>query len=432
MKIGFVSLGCSKNLVDSEKMMGMLKSGNHELVNDASQAEAIVINTCGFINSAKEEGINTILEMAEYKKENCKKLVVVGCLAERYKAELQAELPEIDRIIAIKEYDQMHEILAEEFGENLVTYRKSERMYSSKPWTAYLKIAEGCSNRCTYCAIPLIRGGNVSYPMEGLIEEAKAMAARGVKELVLIAQDTTKYGLDLYGRYALGALLEELNQIEGFVWIRILYMYPDEINDELIATMAKLDKVVPYFDIPMQHADDEMLVKMNRRGTMQDALTLIEKLRQTFVRPTLRSTYIVGFPGESEEAFANLASFTQKAQWDSLGAFTYSPEEDTAAYDMADSLAEEVKEQRKSEIMKMQEAISLKNNERFLGETIQVLVESQEGLIGMYRGRGKNSAPDEVDGMVKFKAERAIPFGTFVNVKITKALPYDLVGVEVE
>ncbi|MGL5977612.1 MAG: 30S ribosomal protein S12 methylthiotransferase RimO [Erysipelotrichaceae bacterium] len=431
MKIGFVSLGCSKNLVDSEKMMGMLQSGNHEIVNDANEAEAIVVNTCGFINSAKEEGVNTILEMAAYKEKNCKKLIVVGCLAQRYKDELEKEMPEIDRVVSIKEYDRLHEILAVELGENLTSYQKSERLVSSKPWTAYLKIAEGCSNGCTYCAIPLIRGGNVSYPKEKLLAEAKEMADKGVKELVLIAQDTTKYGLDLYGHYALGELLTELNAMDGFAWIRVLYMYPDEIHDDLISTMAGLDKVIPYFDIPMQHADNGMLRLMNRRGTQEDARALVAKLRESFAHPILRTTYIVGFPGESEAAFQQLVNFTKDIRWDALGAFTYSPEEDTAAYHMNDSLAEEVKTARKDEIMKLQESIALENNKRYVGQTIEVLVEAQEGLTGKYRGRGKQAAPDEVDGMVKFKSDRAIKFGSIVNVLITNALPYDLEGEEV-
>lgn len=431
MKVGFVSLGCSKNLVDSEKMMGMLQSGNHEIVNDPKEAEAIIINTCGFIDPAKEEGVNTILEMAEYKHENCEKLIVVGCLAQRYKDQLESELPEIDRIVSIKEYDRLHEILEVELGENLKSYQKSERLVATKPWTAYLKIAEGCSNGCTYCAIPLIRGGNVSYPMEKLIEEAKHLASTGVKELVVIAQDTTKYGLDIYGKYALKDLLAELNKIEEFKWIRVLYMYPDEINDELIDEMTQLDKVVPYFDIPMQHAADRVLKLMNRRGSQADALALINKLRTKFENPILRSTYIVGFPSETEEDFAELVNFTKEVKWDALGAFTYSPEEDTYAATMADSLAEEVKQARLAEIMKLQSEIALANNQRYVGQEIEVLVEAQDGLRGEYRGRSRMSAPDEVDGIVKFKSDRVIKFGEIVKVKVTSALTYDLIGEEV-
>lgn len=432
MKIGFVSLGCSKNLVDSEKIMGMLKDGQHEMVSDPAQAEAIIVNTCGFINPAKEEAIQTIFQMAEYKKQNCKKLIVVGCLAQRYKDTLEEEIPEIDAVISIKEYPHIHEILGSLLdGHDLVSYAKAERLVSSKPWTAYLKIAEGCSNRCTYCAIPLIRGDNVSFPMEQLIEEAKQLAKRGVKELVLIAQDTTKYGLDLYGRLALLDLLEKLHEIQGFHWIRILYMYPDEIESSLIEGMAKLPKVLPYFDIPMQHANNRMLQAMNRRGTKEEVLALVKKIRETFEQPTLRTTFIVGFPGETAQEFEELMEFTEDVKWDRMGAFTYSPEEDTPAFDMDGAIEEEIKEARLKELMEKQERISLKNQQNMIGKTLEVLVEDQDGLRGVYRGRSVHDAPDEVDGIVMFTSERVINFGEFVNVMITEALPHDLKGVEV-
>lgn len=432
MKIGFISLGCSKNLVDSEKMMGMLKEGNHTLVNHPKDAEAIIINTCGFINSAKEEAINTIFKMAEYKQENLKKLIVVGCLAQRYKEDLMRDIPEIDAVISIKEYPYMHEILGQLLdGKDLVSYAKSERLVSSKPWTAYLKIAEGCSNRCTYCAIPLIRGGNVSFPMEDILNEAKALAARGVKELVLIAQDTTKYGLDLYGELSLLKLLRKVHEIEGFHWIRILYMYPDEITEELIKGMAELPKVLPYFDIPMQHANDHMLELMNRRGTEADVRNLVEMIRHYHKQPTLRTTFIVGFPQEGDKEFEDLMRFVKDLRWDRMGAFTYSPEEDTPAFTMDGAIPEEVKEERLRQLMELQEQISLENQQQMIGQVIEVLVESQEGLTGKYRGRGISSAPDEVDGIVIFTSERAIPMGSFVQVKVTEALPHDLIGEEV-
>lgn len=432
MKIGFVSLGCSKNLVDSEKIMGMLKEGQHEMVSDPAQAEAIIVNTCGFINPAKEEAIQTIFQMAEYKKQHCKKLIVVGCLAQRYKDTLEEEIPEIDAVISIKEYPRIHEILGSLLdGHDLVSYAKAERLVSSKPWTAYLKIAEGCSNRCTYCAIPLIRGDNVSFPMEQLIEEAKQLAKRGVKELVLIAQDTTKYGLDLYGRLALLDLLEKLHEIEGFHWIRILYMYPDEIESALIEGMAKLPKVLPYFDIPMQHANNRMLQAMNRRGTKEEVLALVKKIRDTFEQPTLRTTFIVGFPGETAQEFEELMQFTEDIKWDRMGAFTYSPEEDTPAFDMDGAIEEEIKEARLKELMEKQERISLQNQQNMVGKILEVLVEDQDGLRGVYRGRSVHDAPDEVDGIVLFTSERVINFGEFVSVMITEALPHDLKGVEV-
>ncbi|WP_075877908.1 30S ribosomal protein S12 methylthiotransferase RimO [Merdibacter massiliensis] len=432
MKVGFISLGCSKNLVDSEKMMGMLQANGHTLVAQPSQAEAIIINTCGFITSAKEEAISTIFEMAAYKKENLKKLIVVGCLAQRYKEQLEKEIPEIDAVIRIQDYDTLHEILAKELqDEGKVTFANAQRLLTSKPWTAYLKIAEGCSNHCTYCAIPLIRGDNVSVPMEQLIEEAKELAKRGVKELVLNAQDTTKYGVDLYGQRSLLPLLQRLHEIDGFHWIRILYMYPDEIDDELIEGMAKLPKVLPYFDIPMQHANNAMLAKMNRRGTKEDVLALVQKIRTVFDSPTLRTTFIVGFPGETRETMDELLQFVKDVHWDRMGAFTYSPEEDTPGYSMKPVCEESLKKQYLDELMQLQEKIALENQQKKIGRVIEVLVEDKDGLTNRYRGRSAWDAPDDVDGMVIFRSDREITLGSFVKVKITEVLPYDVIGVEV-
>lgn len=432
MKVGFISLGCSKNLVDSETIMGMLVQGGHTLCVHPQEADAIIINTCGFIEPAKEEAINTILEMAQYKNENLKKLIVVGCLAQRYQKELIEEMPEVDRFISIKEYPNLHQILEEELGAPLVSYSKSERLISSKPWSAYLKIAEGCSNHCTYCAIPLIRGDNVSYPLDKIVEEAKWLAQKGVKELVLIAQDTTKYGVDLFNRRALLDVLEKVNAIEGLHWIRVLYMYPDEIDETLIEGMARLDKVLPYFDIPMQHASNKMLKLMNRRGSKEEVLQTITSIREHFAHPVLRTTFIVGFPHEEKEDFDELIDFVKEVRWNSMGAFTYSPEEDTVAYEMEDQIEESVKQERLDILMRLQKEISLQNHEALVGEILEVLVEGQDGLVGKYRGRSIYHAPDDVDGMVIFKSERAIPFGSFVKVKITEARPYDLIGVEVE
>ncbi len=431
MKVGFVSLGCSKNLVDSETMMGMLVQGGHTLCATPQEAEAIIINTCGFIEPAKEEAINTILEMAQYKHQNLKKLIVVGCLAQRYKEDLILEMPEVDRFVSIKEYPHLHQILEEELGASLVSYNKSERLISSKPWTAYLKIAEGCSNHCTYCAIPLIRGDNVSYPLDKIVEEAKWLAKQGVKELVLIAQDTTKYGVDTFGRRALLDVLQQVNAIDDLHWIRILYMYPDEIDEALIEGMSKLDKVLPYFDIPMQHASNKMLQLMNRRGSKEDVLKTIKSIRSHFTHPVLRTTFIVGFPHEEEADFHELMEFVQEVKWSSMGAFPYSPEEDTPAYEMGDQIAEDVKEARLDQLMRLQKEISLQNHEALVGEVLEVLVESQDGLVGKYRGRSVYHAPDDVDGMVIFKSNRAISFGSFVKVRITEARPYDLIGEEV-
>lgn len=432
MKVGFISLGCSKNLVDSEKMMGMLTANGHTLVAHPSQADAIVINTCGFITSAKEEAISTIFEMAAYKQANLKKLIVVGCLAQRYKEQLEEEIPEIDAVVRISDYGSLHEVLARELNDaGSVTFAQAKRQLTSKPWTAYLKIAEGCSNHCAYCAIPLIRGDNVSVPMETLVSEAKELAKRGVKELVLNAQDTTKYGVDLYGRRSLLPLLQQLHAIEGFHWIRILYMYPDEIDDELIEGMAGLPKVLPYFDIPMQHADRQMLERMNRRGTKEDVLKLVEKIRSTFADPTLRTTFIVGFPGENRETMDELLQFVREVRWDRMGAFTYSPEEDTPGFLMKPVCEESLKQQYLDELMKLQEQIAWENQQKKLGKVIEVLVEDKDGLTNRYRGRSAWDAPDEVDGMVIFRSDRAIEPGTFVQVRITEVLVHDVIGVEV-
>ena len=432
MKIGFVSLGCSKNLVDSEKIMGMLKEAGHEMVAHPDQAEVIFINTCGFIQPAKEEAINTILEMAEYKKYNCKKLIVLGCLAQRYKEELIKEMPEVDRFIAIREYPQLNQILEEELHTPFSVYGKSERLTSTKPWTAYIKIAEGCSNRCTYCAIPLIRGGNVSFPMEDIVAEAEVLAQNGVKELVVIAQDTTKYGLDLYGKLSLLDLLKKLNAIESLHWIRILYMYPDEITDELVEGMAQLDKVLPYFDIPMQHANSKMLQLMNRRGDAQSVKELIQKIKNTFEYPTLRTTFIVGFPQESEADFEELMDFVKETRWDRMGAFTYSVEEDTPAYEMEQTVSEEEKQRRLDALMTLQNEIAYQNNQKYINTIQEVLVEGKDGLSNKYIGRSKGNAPDDVDGIVVFTSDRSIELGSFVQVKITSCEAYDCYGEEVQ
>ncbi len=432
MKIGFVALGCSKNLVDSENMMGMIRDGGHTLVNDPSDAEAIIVNTCGFIDPAKEEAINTILEMAQYKADKLRKLIVVGCLAQRYKSQLEDEMHEVDRFISIAEYGRLHEILEEELNIKLNIYGKGDRLLSGKPWSAYLKIAEGCSNGCTYCAIPLIRGGNVSYPLDKIVDEAKLLASKGVKELVLIAQDTTKYGADLAQNIDLLDILNACNAIEGFHWIRVLYMYPDEISDRLIEGMAKLDKVLPYFDIPMQHVNAHMLQAMNRRGSKEEVKETIAKIRSRFAHPTLRTTYIVGFPQESQEQFEEMMDFVREVKWNSMGAFTYSPEEDTKAALMDDQISEIEKQKRLDQLMQLQREISLSNMTQLMDSVIEVLVEKQDGLMGKYFGRSVYNAPDDVDGKVIFTSDRVIEFGSFVKVKVTKVTHYDVYGEEVD
>lgn len=430
MKIGFVSLGCSKNLVDSERVMGLLKTNGHSITNRPEDADAIFINTCGFIDPAKKEGIDTILEMAEYKDGKCKKLIVLGCLAQRYKKELETELPEVDRFIGVSEYARLSEILTEELGVEIKgSYGKMERLLTTKPYTAYLKISEGCSNRCTYCAIPLIRGNMVSYPQNDIMEEAKRLADQGVKELVLIAQDTTRYGEDLKNS-GLAGLLDQLGAMP-FHWIRILYMYPNAVSDELLASMQRNPKVIPYFDIPVQHADDEMLKKMNRKGNAQNLREVARKIRSVFPNAILRTTMIVGFPGETDEQFQTLLDFTKEIGFDRLGAFTYSPEEDTAAYDMNDQIEEEIKERRLRKLMTLQSGIAQKKGEEWISKTIEVLCESRDANSYSYHGRSIHSAPDNIDGEVRFTSNRLIRSGEFVNVRIEAAQGHDLVGIEI-
>lgn len=431
MRVGFVSLGCCKNLVDSEQIMGMLKANGHEIVANPRSADAIIINTCGFIESAKEESINTIFEMAKYKEKHLKKLIVCGCLAQRYTQTLVEEIPEIDAVIPIREYDHMAEQL-KELLESDSALKKGERVLSGNPWQAYVKISDGCSNRCAYCAIPLIRGDQTSRTIEDIMEEVRELAANGVKELTLIAQDTTKYGLDNYGELKLADLLREVDQVEGLHWIRVLYMYPDEIEEDVLVAMRKSKKIVPYFDIPMQHANNRMLKLMNRRGPKEDVLKLVDKIHSMFPEATLRTTMIVGFPSETEEEFEELVQFIKDVKWDRMGAFTFSREEDTPAYDMEDQIDEEIQQARLARLMQVQEEISKEKNKEKIGKVIEVIVEEKEGLVDRYRGRSKADAPDEVDGQVIFTSEKPLELGTFVHVRIDDAKAYDVYGVCVE
>lgn len=433
MKIGFVSLGCCKNLVDSEEIMGMLQANGHQIVAEPSQADAIIINTCGFIEPAKEESIATIFEMAQYKKKHLKKLIVCGCLAQRYTDALTTEIPEIDAVIPIRDYGQFAKRLQSLLGEGFTKEMDpDQRVLSSMPYRAYLKISDGCSNHCTYCAIPLIRGDQVSKTMEEVLAEARHLVQLGVKELTLIAQDTTKYGLDNYGYLKLANLIRKVDQIEGLHWIRILYMYPDEIDDELLTAMKESSKVLPYFDIPMQHANTRMLKAMNRRSTKEEVQKLVSKIRNMFEEPTLRTTMIVGFPSETEEEFEELVDFIQEIQWDRMGAFTYSKEEDTPAYDLPDSIEPQVAQRRLERLMQIQEEISSQKNKQKIGQVLEVLVEEKEALRNRYRGRSKADAPDEVDGQVIFTSEKDLEIGSFVLVQITEAKTFDLMGICLE
>ena len=433
MKIGFVSLGCCKNLVDSEEIMGMLQANGHQIVAEPSQADAIIINTCGFIEPAKEESIATIFEMAQYKKKHLKKLIVCGCLAQRYTDALTTEIPEIDAVIPIRDYGQFAKRLQSLLGEGFTKEMDpDQRVLSSMPYRAYLKISDGCSNHCTYCAIPLIRGDQISKTMEEVLVEARHLVQLGVKELTLIAQDTTKYGLDNYGSLKLADLIRKVDQIEGLHWIRILYMYPDEIDDELLTAMKESSKVLPYFDIPMQHANTRMLRAMNRRSTKEEVQKLVSKIRNMFEEPTLRTTMIVGFPSETEEEFEELVDFIQEIQWDRMGAFTYSKEEDTPAYDLPDSIEPQVAQRRLERLMQIQEEISSQKNKQKIGQVLEVLVEEKEALRNRYRGRSKADAPDEVDGQVIFTSEKDLEIGSFVLVQITEAKTFDLMGICLE
>lgn len=429
MKVGFVSLGCCKNLVDSEQIMGVLRENGHEIVGDPRQADAIVINTCGFIQPAKEESINTIFEMSQY----ASKLIVTGCLAQRYEETLRSEIPEIDAVIPIRDYGELAEKLQEVLKDaGNGSFSKSERALSGNPWSAYVKISDGCSNRCTYCAIPLIRGNQTSKLLSEVREEIEALAEHGVQEVTLIAQDTTKYGLDNYGRLMLADLIREVDRIEGIRWIRILYMYPDEITEEVLQAMKESSKVLPYFDIPMQHASNRLLKLMNRRGTKEDVLALVSRIREMFPEATLRTTAIVGFPTETEEEFQELLDFVKEVRWDRFGAFTYSREEDTPAWSMSPEVDEQTAQRRLDQLMQVQEQISLESNQKKIGQVVEVLVEEREALTGRYRGRSRADAPDEADGQVIFTSPREIEPGTFVNVRIDEAKPYDVAGVLAE
>ena len=426
MKIGFVSLGCCKNLVDSEQIMGVLRQNGHKIVSDPRQADAIIINTCGFIEPAKEESIQTIFEMSQY----TDKLIVCGCLAQRYEETLKDEIPEIAAVIPIREYGKLAERLQEVLGDDgLGDFAKSERTLSGNPWSAYVKISDGCSNRCAYCAIPLIRGDQVSKTIEEVVEEVTYFAKNGIQEVTLIAQDTTRYGLDNYGKLMLPDLIRAVDAIEGVHWIRILYMYPDEIVDEVLEAMKNSKKVLPYFDIPMQHANNRLLKLMNRRGKKEDTLELVEKIHRMFPDATLRTTAIVGFPTETEEEFEELIEFTKAIRWDRFGAFTYSKEEDTPSYDMKPEVDEAVAKDRLDRLMAVQKQISAEKNEEMIGKVVEVLIEEREALTGRYRGRSKADAPDEVDGQVIFTCERELELGSFAMVEIQSARNYDLVGV---
>ena len=433
MKVGFVSLGCSKNLIDTEMAIGLFKRNNFEIVNDVEKAEIIIVNTCGFIESAKQEAINTILEMAEYKeKGTCKYLVVMGCLVQRYKKELQKALPEVDLFIEINDYgsywDKILELLdEEEKSDTINNLCYMDRVISTGNKTAYLKIAEGCSNRCTYCAIPYIRGPYVSRPMEEVLEEAKKLATAGIKELIVIAQDTTRYGEDLYGESKLSDLLNELCKIDGFEWIRFLYAYPESITDELIQTVKNNPKICNYFDIPIQHISDSVLRRMNRRTTGKQIEELINKIKKQIPDVILRTSLIVGFPGETEEDFNNLYEFVKKGYFDKLGVFTYSKEDGTPAARLKEQIHPATKKKRYNLIMSVAKDISAEKLKSYIGKEYKVLVEDTTFDHKFCVGRSYMDIPD-TDGMVIIKNCDTKLVGEFVNCKVTAVNNYDLIA----
>lgn len=430
MRVGVVSLGCSKNLVDSEVLLGELCARGFTVTPEAASAEVIIINTCGFIEPAKQESINTILEMARYKEAGtCRLLVVCGCLSQRYRQELEAEMPEVDLFWGVKDQKGLAEQIAARVHVCADAANASVRVLTTPPYRAYLRIADGCDNRCAYCAIPLIRGGRVSVPMEKLIEEAEALASRGVKELTLIAQDTSAYGLDLYGKPALSALLKALAKIESLHWIRVLYTYPNTVDAELLDTIQNEPKIANYIDMPIQHIDDDMLRAMNRHGSSAHIQAVMQSIRERNAGFILRTTVMVGFPGETEERFGRLAEFLKRQGIDRVGAFAFSPEDGTAAAEMEGQIPEAVKQARLDAVMRMQSEISLQRNERRIGETCEVLTERV--LEKEAYGRSYAEAP-EVDGLIRFvRTGRTLHPGDFTMVKITGAKPYDLEGEEI-
>lgn len=435
-KIGMVSLGCPKNQVDAERMLAELKSAGFEITNEEEKADVIIVNTCGFIESAKTESIENIIEVAAYKKDgNLKALVVTGCLAERYKEQIISEIPEVDCVVGIGSNKDIVSLINEalsgktlsKFDEKTNLSLTGDRILTTPFYSAYLKVAEGCNNRCSYCAIPHIRGNFRSLPMEECVAEAEKLAKNGVKELIVVAQDTTNYGADIYGKPSLAKLLKELCKVEGIRWIRTLYTYPDKITDELLRLIASEPKLVPYLDIPIQHASDKILKKMNRRGSSAEIETLILKIREKIPGVTLRTSLITGFPGETEEDFTLLAEFVNRVKFDRLGCFPYSAEEDTPAADFENQIDPQIRQDRSEIIMNDQMLIAEGKNEEKIGSTALVLVEGYDSYIKCFYGRSAADAPD-IDGKVFFMSKESLKVGSFVNVLINDVIEYDLLG----
>ncbi|OPZ88813.1 MAG: Ribosomal protein S12 methylthiotransferase RimO [Firmicutes bacterium ADurb.Bin419] len=431
MNVGFVSLGCSKNLLDTEMTIGLFKKNKYKIVNDPSQAEIIVINTCGFIESAKEEAINTILEMAEYKKQKCKYIIVMGCLVERYKDELEKAIPEVDLFIKYSEYtniwEQIESLIGKGDNEEFAKLDFMDRVVTTGENFAYLRIGEGCSNNCTYCAIPYIRGKYISRRIEDILAEAEMLAKSGIKELIVIAQDTTKYGIDIYGEPKLSELLEKLCKINGIKWIRFLYSYPETITDELIQVVKKNDKICKYFDIPIQHISDKVLKRMNRKSNGESIRNLIKKIRNEIPNVIIRTTVMVGFPGETKDDFEELYDFIKEEKFDRLGAFSYSKEEGTPAARIKDQIHPMTKKSRYNKIMKLQQKISEEISKKYIGRELEVLLEEISFDGKYYTARSYMDVPD-IDGVIFVNCDKENLQGEFVKVKITNVQDYDLIG----
>lgn len=431
--VGAISLGCNKNRVDTETALGLLKDRGFLLTDDPARADILLVNTCGFIDPAKEESINTILEMAEYKKSGrCRLLVVTGCLAQRYEQSLLEEMPEIDLLLGVNQYENLPDAIEKAFaGQRLSLcrddhgYFEHSRVLTTPSWSAYIRIGEGCSNRCTFCAIPLIRGPYRSRPEEEILREIRELSSRGVREFILVAQDTTRYGTETHAHTTLPDLLRRAGEVEGADWLRVLYCYPDETREDLLDLLADHPKVCPYLDLPIQHINRDLLRRMHRRGTREDILRSVRGARERGL--TLRTSLIVGFPGETEDQFRELLDFVEEAEFDRLGAFTYSPEEDTPAAKMPDQVPEEVKQERYDRLMSLQRKISLRRNRLRVGSVEQVLV-TDTGNEGLCLGRSMREAP-ETDGEILVSCGNALPSpGQFIPVRITQAADYDLKG----
>ena len=437
MKILFISLGCDKNLADSEQMLGILRNKGYEFTDDECEADIIVVNSCCFISDAKEESINTILDMAQCKTHyKCQALIVTGCLAERYKEEIYKEIPEVDAVIGTSSYDAIAEAVEQALeGKKPQVFKdlnrlpdiRTERVVTTGGYFAHLKIAEGCDKHCTYCIIPKVRGNYRSVPMENLLRQAKELAEKGVKELILVAQETTMYGKDIYGEKSLHKLLKELCKIQGIQFIRIMYCYPEEIYDELIQTMKEEQKICHYLDMPIQHCNDAILKKMGRRTNKKEIQEIVTKLREAIPDIILRTTLITGFPGETEDNFEEMMDFVDEMEFDRLGVFPYSPEEGTPAAEFPDQIDEEVKADRQCEIMELQQDIAFEKSERRIGQEMLAVIEGKVADENAYIGRTYMDAPN-IDGYVFIHTDEALMMGDFVKVKITASSDYDLIG----